>query len=748
MTEQIKAAAEAEPLHPVGPLELAVYGTDSRSAHIYRSRTKARASQAELRASGDGVVQPIDERREAGEATLGSDRPKGGFSTLGRLQRDEEDEEDAPVGDGAVEAPTPGRIAARLMLAGLFDRDPGVLAAFASAAPVIIVEVPDEAMHVRIARQWKDVLDLDYLRFKKMKDLTDLTSREDCDAIEFVSADPIQSKERRAADDRAFTAVQLALPIIAIVPAAEGYLSKVLIDAATHRLTLPKMSATIIERVVRIVTGRRAAVALPADAAARVGMHELLLAVRFDRSADECVANLLRAVEAKVAKAGSRDLSLDQLHGLDEAVEWAKSTKLDIEAWKRNDISWDAIDAGIVLDGPPGTGKTLFAKLAAEFFGLPLVAVTLAKWQGSGEGHLGHLLRAMRKDFEDARARSTGAVFFCDELDSFADRATITHNHKDYVVEVINAFIEQLDGLQGRRGLIFIGATNDVSRCDPAIVRAGRLNRIVRIGLPSPDDIEKIMRVRLRGDLKHEAIGELCLLAQGSSGADIERVVKDARRFARQEGRALRISDLRRAVLGGDDVLSDELLARVAAHEAGHILVAVLDGGPKDIHAVVANRAGSAGFVAAKGRQPEAGTLAEYRKVLQALLAGRAAEELLCGAAGAGSGGARESDLAMATRIAAALVGSLGHAGPHPLLFVAERHRTDAILDSAYMRAAVHQELAAAFDEVKRVLGSRRTALEQVALRLRSRLRIDGFEVAEILKRSEAVGSSRTGGPP
>ncbi len=64
----------------------------------------------------------------------------------------------------------------------------------------------------------------------------------------------------------------------------------------------------------------------------------------------------------------------------------------------------------------------------------------------------------------------------------------------------MNAFIEQLDGIQGRQGLIFIGATNDVSRCDPAIVRSGRLNRIIKVQLPEPRDIEKMLRVRLRGE--------------------------------------------------------------------------------------------------------------------------------------------------------------------------------------------------------------------------------------------------------
>ena len=67
---------------------------------------------------------------------------------------------------------------------------------------------------------------------------------------------------------------------------------------------------------------------------------------------------------------------------------------------------------------------------------------------------------------DEARAKAP-AVVFIDELDSFPNRSALTHSQKDYVIEVVNSFIEQLDGIQGRQGLIFIGATNDVSRCDP-----------------------------------------------------------------------------------------------------------------------------------------------------------------------------------------------------------------------------------------------------------------------------------------
>jgi cell division protease FtsH len=212
-----------------------------------------------------------------------------------------------------------------------------------------------------------------------------------------------------------------------------------------------------------------------------------------------------------------------------------------------------------------------------------------------------------------------------------------------------------------------------------------------------------------------------------------ERIIKDARSQSRQEERALSITDVRHAILGHKDELSAEELERASIHEAGHIVMAVVRGGPDDIHAVVARSRRSSGFVVSKNREPSAGTLEKYRLMLQSLLAGRAAEELEFSAAGSGAGGSLGSDLDQGTRITAAMIGSFGHAGPHPLLFLAKRHRTDVIMDHAYLRIAVHRELATAFKEAKRTLGEHHGALKEVAARLRTRGRIDWHKVEQII---------------
>src|ERR1700755_1407642 len=95
----------------------------------------------------------------------------------------------------------------------------------------------------------------------------------------------------------------------------------------------------------------------------------------------------------------------------------------------------------------------------------------------------------MRQDFEEARANVPSCVFI-DEIDSFPIRAGVTHSHRDNVVEVVNALLAEVDGIKGRDGVLFIGASNEIARCEPALLRAGRLERIVRIGLPSATELE------------------------------------------------------------------------------------------------------------------------------------------------------------------------------------------------------------------------------------------------------------------
>eukprot|EP01035_Chromulina_nebulosa_P046087 gene46087-biopygen31906 len=154
----------------------------------------------------------------------------------------------------------------------------------------------------------------------------------------------------------------------------------------------------------------------------------------------------------------------------------------------------------------------------------------------------------MRTDFEKARGLancSSGCVLFIDEVDAFADRSSIRHDHADYVIQVVSGFLELTDGLAGNENLFLVAACNDVRRCDPALVRPGRFNPVIEIGLPSLLDLDKMYRVRLGPDLVDADLREVCERTLGGSGAEVERIVNDARRLARHDGaRSIVMQDL------------------------------------------------------------------------------------------------------------------------------------------------------------------------------------------------------------
>jgi ATP-dependent Zn protease len=480
------------------------------------------------------------------------------------------------------------------------------------------------------------------------------------------------------------------------------------------------------------------------EIAKQITPFDLVIAVRFDRTPSECLAELRRLHGARQAMKGPRDLKLADLHGLGEARAWAETAISDIKAWQAGTIPWSQVPSGIALSGPPGCGKTTFAAVFCREAGLHMVSATLAKWQSTGEAHLGHLLRAMRKDFEEARANAPSCVFL-DEIDSFADRAGVTHAHRDYVVEVVNALLAEIDGIKGREGVVVIGASNHLARCEPALLRSGRLEKIVKIGLPDIIELEQMFRVRLRDDLAHEDLSAIVELAVGMVGADVERVVKDARRFARQAGnRSLIFQDLRNAIVRSEDRPLEQRW-RHCIHEAGHLLADVILFGPDGVFATMA-RIGPAGGMSVRTLKAGQffGTPDDYRRRLQIILAGRAGEEVILGTVSHGAGGksGMGSDLEEATLLASEMIGQLGLAGANHLTHLGRAQSVREYLVFDEVRFAIARELAGAAKAVAALLETNRKALENAARRLLDDGRLTGPDAAEIIKRFEGQQSN------
>jgi ATP-dependent Zn protease len=475
----------------------------------------------------------------------------------------------------------------------------------------------------------------------------------------------------------------------------------------------------------------------------------LRLARRPGQSADDYVRRLRalldaeNAVDAAVPTESPRDTPrLERLHGMDEAVAGGMAVKADLDALRAGKLGGGELDRGCLLSGPPGCGKTLFARSFAATCGIPLVAGSYSLWYGTGGAHQGDLLKAMRKTFADARSKAP-CVLFIDEVDSFPNRATITHHYADWEIQVVNALLEQIDGVEGRDGVILLAACNHPDKLDAALVRSGRLDRHIRIRLPGRAALERIFREHLGADLVGESLSHVALSAAGLSGADCERVVRSARQRARQSARAVAVGDLM-AEIRGEERSAEEM--RIASiHEAGHA-VALCDLFPGMLRVVsLQARDDNFGLTMSSAFKTFLRASA-IRAHLAFILAGRAAEEVLLGAPSSSSGGGLDSDLAQATRIAALAVSALGFDDVTGLVWSGLPDMAglpEMLASNPAVTARVRQSLDEAYADALALVRRRHAAVEGLAAALLERHVLEGAEAEAIVARCQPAETVR-----
>lgn len=697
----------------------------------------------ELRVYREAWREGLRFRRDASGGPDRRSRARSpGFAGLLRMSPEMDDDnpgfEESASREGCP--PSATRIAAALLLARAFDALPAAARDLVSGGAPVVVDVADGAVLDALKGGWRGTF------FDDPSRLIDLVRtapgrRSALDGAYIMLKEPPKGSAKERLERVAADMCGYALPFVAFSPDGRACLPKVVNDAARHRIELPMLDPATVSRTIRAVTGVRTAVDVPAETVRDLGVGDLAAAIRFDRTPEACVDELRRLAIVKSNEQPSRGLFLSEIHGMAEARAWADDAIADLASWRRGEISWDAVSSAVMLAGPPGVGKTLFAEAFARSAlgkdsksGIPLIVCSYYSWQA--EGHLGDFLAAMRRDFATARAK-TPAVILLEECDSFVDRRAVKHSHSNYVRNCVNALLEEVDGVRRREGVFLIGCTNQVEACDPALLRAGRFENVVRIGLPDPAELEKIFRVRLKGDLTGADISAVVASAAGMTGADAERAVKDARRAARRENRALRLDDLRRAVVGDDD-LSDEQRWRTAVHEAGHAVVDVLRFGADGVVANTTRTDQRLGMSMRTATLAFDGTATAYRSRIEVLLAGRAAEEVLLGEA---SHGARE-DLAEATRLSCAMLGGLGLSGPSPLTHLGDLRRAEEFLRYADIRAAVGIELAEADRTCRELLEANRTVLIAAARQLVERGNLVGADIAALLEAEHSAAAN------
>jgi hypothetical protein len=523
----------------------------------------------------------------------------------------------------------------------------------------------------------------------------------------------------------------------------ERQLPAALVTAADARISIGSPDNAVIASVIANATGERVAT-MPARVATGLDFYDIVSAIRMGSTADECVRRLQAATASQtvVDRQVADVLPLEQMAGYGAAGEWGLRLIADLDMWRKGELPFEAIDRNVVISGPPGTGKTVFTRALAKSTGLGLHVTSVAAWFTATDGYLNSVLREVDRTFSSAAA-SAPAILLLDELDALPDRRTVGERNRDYWIPVITEILLALDGATSGASsrLVVIGATNHPDRLDPALIRPGRLNRVIAIHPPEPADLAVILRQHLGSDLAGADLLPIAELAFGATGAMAMGWVKQARAAARVAGRAIVVDDLIDAIAPPDRSPPEER-RRLAIHEAGHAVIAHRLS-PGCVRAVsIVGHGDAAAHTMTHRRLGRSPTRPEIEIDVVCTLAGRAAEVEILGEASVGSGGGLDSDLGIATVQVASMLTSYG-LGPN-LIYAGAPSDTLAMMQiDPGLRATVSRSLAALHERAVLAVRQNRRAIDAVARHLIERRHLDGTAFVAIVESVDASSSRR-----
>ena len=525
----------------------------------------------------------------------------------------------------------------------------------------------------------------------------------------------------------------------------DEYLEHMTVAAADAVIDIAELDPALIQLAFQDVVGG-SITSSDATALAAMPAPRRRLVSFAGRPASATIARLAAAIEKEVAEKATEKAviekktaapRLEDLHGYGEAKDWGLELARDLADYRQGIIPWSDVDGGLLLSGPPGTGKTTFAKALAETCGVGLVVGSYSTWLATGDGHQGDLLKAMRGAFDTAR-KLAPCIVFVDEFDNFVQRGSIGNGKSDeWMRGVVNGLLELVDGATSREGVIVIAACNDPSGIDEALRRSGRLDRHIEIGLPDAGARMHILRDYLGVDLD---LRPYLRRTEGMSGADLERVARDARRLARRERTGIEERHLVSA-LPTRVRRSADALRQMSRHEIGHAVVGHVLGIGTLIAVHVTQEfdpATAAGSVAgAAAFRPVIGELrsaSAFTDAICAKMGGLAAEVMYYGAHSEGC----ISDLEEATSLATYMLSTLGFGGS----LSSTGHRDQQALANARLMdpalaRAVEEMLQEQTGRAREILETHREAVDELVELLILRGRMKGNEVIETVRAYE-----------
>ena len=455
---------------------------------------------------------------------------------------------------------------------------------------------------------------------------------------------------------------------------------------------------------------------------------------------------------ARLLSMQQKKVTFKDVAGVDEAKEELKEIIEYLREPQKFQKLGGRIPKGVLLVGPPGTGKTLLARAVAGEANVPFFSISGSDFV---EMFVGVGASRVRDLFEKGK-KNAPCIIFIDEIDAVGrHRGAGLGGGHDEREQTLNQLLVEMDGFESNDGVILVAATNRPDVLDPALLRPGRFDRRVVVGLPDVRGREEVLRVHVKKVPVADDVN-LNVLARGTpgfSGADLANMVNEAAlNAARANRKQVVMYDFELAkdkVLMGAErksmLLTDEEKRVTAYHEAGHALVSILREHSDPIHKVTIIPRGMALGVTVYLPDDRHNYTREYLETrLATAYGGRVAEEIFLNQMSTGAG----SDIETATDLARRMVCEYGMSRLGPLTFGKKeeqiflgreiaQHRDFSEETARQIDQEVRRLIDEAYQSARTILESNQDAMHRIAAALLERETIDADEVKLLLEGKE-----------